>query len=239
VLLQSAFRLFVLAVVGGILLFLEIVRSIGRHRLWRNMREGFPFLTRYQQIHYSIGFWAPIHLLMDIILIVTSAYLWHESTIMTAFVSMWGLRVFSFGFFAGCFVACRWFSFKLEFYELVLIMRVSFSKLVSVLAGLLPLICALMMIGLFLFGLVSDISKTYYRFIQLFLGLIFGDDMYAVYSYYTDGSDAYNYMAFVFVTAIGVVAGYIFFPAFTATISSLRTSEVVPIVTGVPWKDED
>jgi hypothetical protein len=158
---------------------------------------------------------------------------------MTQFVSMLGLRVFSCGFFAASFVACRWFVFKLECYELVLIIRVSFSRLVSVLAGLLPLICALMMTGLFLFGLVSDISKAYYRFIQLFLGLIFGDEMFAVYSYYSDGSDVYNYMAFVFVMATSIVAGYIFFPAFTATISSLRMREVVPIVRAVAPKKED
>jgi hypothetical protein len=117
-------------------------------------------------------------------------------------------------------------------YELVLIIRVSFMRLLSIFFGLLPLICALMMVGLFLFGLVSDISKTYYRFVQLFLGLIFGDDMYAVYSYYTDGTDVYTYLAFVYVTATGIVAGYIFFPAFTATISHLRHTEVVPFVEG-------
>jgi hypothetical protein len=149
---------------------------------------------------------------------------------MTQFVLMWGMRIFAIGLFAAAFVACQWLIFPMKTYELVLMIGLSFMRLVSIFIGLLPLICALMMIGLFLFGLVSDISKTYYRFVQLFLGLIFGDDMYAVYSYYTDGTDVYTYMAFVYVTATGIVAGYIFFPAFTATISHLRHKEVVPLV---------
>jgi hypothetical protein len=36
-------------------------------------------------------------------------------------------------------------------------------------------------------------------------------------------------MASVYVTALKIAAGYIFFPAFTATISFLRHTEVVPI----------
>ena len=134
-----------------------------------------------------------------------------------------------FGCFVCFLVACRWFNFSPKTYELVMIVRASFTRLMSILVGLTPLIMAFMMVGVFLFGLVSDISRTYYRFLQLFFGLIFGDDMYGVYTYYTDGTNTYTYMAFIFVTALGILAGYIFFPAFTATISFLRQNEVVPV----------
>jgi hypothetical protein len=224
--------LFVLAVIGACSLAVQLRKRLQRHNAWRADDPGYRDCPAYEQIHYSIGFWHPIHFVMELILVGTAGELIWEARKMTQYVSMWGMRIFSIGFFAACFIACQWFRFSMKTYELVLIIRVSFMRLVSILIGLLPLICALMMIGLFLFGLVSDISKTYYRFVQLFLGLIFGDDMYAVYSYYTDGTPVYTYMAFVYVTATGIVAGYIFFPAFTATISHLRHKEVVPIVEG-------
>jgi hypothetical protein len=224
--------LFVLAVVGACSLAVQLRRRIRRHNAWRADDPGYRDCPAFEQIHYSIGFWHIIHFVMELILVGTASDLIWEASKMTQYVSMLGMRMFSIGFFAASFVACQWFRVSMKTYELVLIIRVSFMRLVSILIGLLPLICALMMIGLFLFGLVSDISKTYYRFVQLFLGLIFGDDMYAVYSYYTDGTPVYTYMAFVYVTATGIVAGYIFFPAFTATISHLRHKEVVPIVEG-------
>jgi hypothetical protein len=222
--------LFVLSVMGACSLATELRRRVVRHNEWRTNDPGYRDCDAYEQIHYSIGFWHPIHLVMDLLLVGTASVMLWESNHMTQYVSMFGMRMFAVGFFAACFVACQWFSVSMKTYELVLIIRVSFMRLLSILIGLLPLICALMMIGLFLFGLVSDISKTYYRFVQLFLGLIFGDDMYAVYSYYTDGTDVYTYLAFVYVTATGIVAGYIFFPAFTATIGHLRHKEVMPFV---------
>lgn len=221
-----------LSVVGCLNLVIGLVRRWRMHMKWRQSDSSYRDLGLYDQIHHSIGFWHPLHLLTEIILVVVSAILFVETKRMTQFVSIAGLRMFAVGVFMSFWMACRWFSFSPKTYELVLIIRVSFTRLLNIFVGLLPLICAFMMVGLFLFGLVSDISRSYYRFLQLFFGLIFGDDMYGVYSYYTDGTTVYTYMAFVYVTATGILAGYIFFPSFTATISFLRDHEVVPLEEG-------
>jgi hypothetical protein len=55
-----------------------------------------------------------------------------------------------------------------------LMIRLSRMRLVSIFIDLFPLICAFMMISLFLFGLGSDISKTYYCFVRLYRRFIFG-----------------------------------------------------------------
>ena len=227
-----AVSLIMLSAVGGINLIVGLVQRWRLHMKWRQTDSSYRDLPLYDQIHHSIGFWHPLHLVTEIILVAVSAFLFIEAKNMTQFVSIVALRIFAVGVFMSFWMACRWFSFSPKTYELVLIMRVSFTRLINIFVGLLPLICAFMMVGLFLFGLVSDISRSYYRFLQLFFGLIFGDDMYGVYEYYTDGTDVYTYMAFVYVTATGILAGYIFFPAFTATISFLREHEVVPLEEG-------
>ena len=62
----------------------------------------------------------------------------------------------------------------------------------------------------------------------MFVGVMFGDDLFHMFSYYTDGTDMFNTLAFFYITCVAILAGYICFPSFTSTISFLHKTKVVP-----------
>jgi hypothetical protein len=88
---------------------------------------------------------------------------------------------------------------------------------------------ACMFFGIFAFGFISDISASFQRFFRCFYGLIFGDEVYDTYGFFSDQSPFYEAISFVYGTVMVILAAYVFFPAFTATITFLHKHEVVPI----------
>lgn len=221
--------LVILSIAGTIALSTSLYHRWKNHIKWRANDPMYRDLEVYEQIHHSLGFWHPLHLIMEIILFATSIVLLDESQHMTQFLSIRSIHVFAVGFFLTVCIAPRWFILWPNVYQVVLIIRVAFTRLVSTFIGLLPIICAFMMLAVFLFGLVSDITKNYYRYLQLFFGLVFGDDTYNIFSYFSDGTLLYDILSLFFTMFIALLAGYIFFPAFTATISFLRSKEVLVI----------
>lgn len=218
-----------LSIAGTITLIFSLKHRWRHHTRWRQKDPVYRDLEVYEQIHLSLGFWHPLHFVMEIILLATSIVLLVESQVMTQFISLKSMQVYAVGFFLTVCIAPRWFILWPNVYQVVLIIRVAFTRLVSTFVGLLPIICAFMMFAVFLFGLVSDITKNYYRYMQLFLGLVFGDDTYNIFGYFSDGTLLYDILSFFFTMLIALLAGYIFFPAFTATISFLRSKEVIVI----------
>lgn len=221
--------LFFLSIAGTITLTSSLIKRCKNHRRWRQTDPVFRDLEVVEQIHLSLGFWHPLHCLMEIFLLAASVVLLVESQKMTQFISLISIQIFAVAFFLTVCIAPRWFILWPNVYQVVLIIRVAFTRLVSTFVGLLPIICAFMMFAVFLFGLVSDITKNYYRYMQLFLGLVFGDDTYNIFGYFSNGTLVYDVLSFFFTMLIALLAGYIFFPAFTATISFLRSKEVIVI----------
>ena len=221
--------LFFLSLAGTITLFLSVIKRWRHHKEWRQKDPVFRDLEVVEQIHLSLGFWHPLHFVMEAFLLAASVVLLVESQKMTQFISMISIQIFAVAFFLTVCIAPRWFILWPNVYQVVLIIRVAFTRLVSTFVGLLPIICAFMMFAVFLFGLVSDITKNYYRYMQLFLGLVFGDDTYNIFSYFSNGTLTYDVLSFFFTMLIALLAGYIFFPSFTATISFLRSKEVIVI----------
>ena len=216
-----------LSLIGTVILIVDLFSRWKFHKdscKDKSYRE----LDVFDQIHFSFGFWYPLHLVTDIILIATSIILLIDSFSMTQFISSKAIHLFAVGFFLNIIIIPRWFVFIPRVYQVITIIRVAFTRLFATFVGLLPIICGFMMIAISLFGLISDISKEYYRFLQLFFGLVFGDDTYGVFTYFTDGSLLFDVLAFFFTMFIALFSGYIFFPSFTAYISYIRRNEVLP-----------
>jgi hypothetical protein len=95
--------------------------------------------------------------------------------------------------------------------------------------GIIPLACAVMLFGVFAFGTISEESSSFQKFVRCFYGLTFGDSIFITYGLFSDGSDLYDLLSFLYGTAILILAAYGFFPAFTATITLLFKFEVIPI----------
>jgi len=212
-----------------IMLLSSIVERLHQHSKWLISDPQYKDLDLYEQIHYSLGFWHIIQFFTEVLLLCCSVFILYDSNSMTQYMSVSSLKSFAFGFFFTLASSCRWFIYTPRMYQLIRIIRVSFSRIINIFIGLSPFVASLMFLGAFLFGFVSDISKSFFRFIQLFVGVTFGDDLFNIYSYYTDASDLYTTMSFFYVTLVTMLATYICFPAFTASISFLHKTEVVPV----------
>ena len=222
-------RMLLLSVLGFTMVLRALIQRFKEHSLWQKTDFRYMSLSFYDQMHFSVGFWHPMHLLMDVILFCTSIKMLISSRSITQFMSVRDLRLYACAAFVHLAVSCRWFSFSAFVYEAILVTRIAFVRVVNLLIGISPLIMSLMLLGTFIFGLISDITRTYQRFLRLFLGLAFGDDVWFIFGYYTDGSSLFNVLSFLYVQLVIFIACYAFFPAFTATVTFVHQQDIIPI----------
>lgn len=225
---SNSMSLAALSFIGTIYLAISFYRHIKQHNHWHATDSIYKDLTLYDQLHFSLGFWNPLHLCTETFLFICSLFCMAEAQIMTQYPSHRMLTLFAFAFFTTYVIACRWFIYTPKFYQLITIIRVVMVQIITIIIGLSPLVVGLMFFGSFFFGFVSDISRSFFRFFQMFVGATFGDDLFFMFTYYTDGTDLFNLLALIYITAVAIVAGYVCFPSFTSTISFLHKTEVIP-----------
>lgn len=223
---NSTILLFI-SILNIFIIFSMIVHKTKQHLLWYQSDPDYKDLDMYSQIHFSFGYWFPLHLIAEICMFVCSIKLLIECEEITQYVSTSTLYFFAFSFLFTVLINLRSFVYVPKLYQLISIIRVCFRHIINIFIGLSPLVVGTMFFGSFFFGFVSDISKSFMRFLQLFIGVTFGDDLFYVFTYYTDGSNTLDTLAFFYVTFIAILAGYICFPAFTATISHLHKTEIL------------
>lgn len=227
---KCSFDILVLSFISIIIVINNLVEGWKKQIRWSLTDSFYNDLEIVDQIHLSIGFWTPIHFIMNILLIILSFKLLRQSYIITQYISKRSINFYAYSFFITISVICRWLVYFPKLYQIILIIRVSFIRLLSIAIGYLPFICALMMFGLFLFGMVSDITFEYYRFFQMFIGIIFGDDEFGFYSDYSDKSILFEILSFIYCTLIGIFAGYAVNTGFLASIRKLREIDVFSII---------
>jgi hypothetical protein len=98
----------------------------------------------------------------------------------------------------------------------VLIIRHGLVKIIFVAIGIAPIVFALIFVGVFLFGLIAHISESMVLIFEAILSVTFGDMIARAYYSFTDGSEAYNMLAFFYVSVIVAFAMWLFFTSFTA-----------------------
>ena len=232
--IPQAFKQKILAILLLIISFTNLLclifLTVKHFRIHIERRENDPAycdIGLYEQIHISIGFWLPLHLFSEFLVFLTSIIIFIDSFRSTQFISISSLKIFGFGFFFTLLVSCQWFKNFPNLYQLVLLIRLSFGRILSLFIGIIPFTCGLMLLGVFIFGMFADITKTFVRFLQLFIGLIFGDDLFNVFGYYTDGSTFFNIIGCIYVAIVTFTSASVLFPSFTATISFIHQKEVI------------
>ncbi|KAH0790737.1 hypothetical protein GPJ56_005332 [Histomonas meleagridis] len=236
-----SFDLLIVSIISITVIIADLSNGWKHHTIWTATDSTYNDLDVYDQIHFSLGFWHPLQFVMNIVLIILSVFLMIESFTLTQYLSSRTINLFSIGFFLVMIIICRWFVYMRNVYQIVLIIRVSFVRLVSIFIGFLPLVCALMMFGIYLFGLVSmpNVTFSYYRFFQMFIGNVFGDDNFGFYQYFTDGSNLFDVLSLIYCSLIGIVSGYAVFPAFTASVARLRETEALTVGKNVEVDDDE
>jgi hypothetical protein len=132
-------RLLVVSVIGFFLILISVIQRCIKHSRWRRGDPLYSDLSFYDQIHYSLGFWHLIHLIAEFIVAGAAIYLLIEAGVMTQFLSVNVLRYYSIAVLVSLTVGCRWLSISPGLYQVVLVMRVSFVRLVSLTIGIIPL----------------------------------------------------------------------------------------------------
>ena len=115
-------------------------------------------------------------------------------------------------------------------YSVVIVIRQAFGRLMMVIVGILPVALGMMFIGMFLFGRVASISQSMVNLSEVFLSVTFGDMIAGVYQLFTDGSETYNILAFIYVTLMTAVAMWLFFTAFTAQMVLIYQGSVATLL---------
>ena len=124
----------------------------------------------------------------------------------------------------------RWLHFVPNFYSVVIAIRQAFGHLMMVIVGILPVALGIMFVGMYLFGRFANISQSLVSLSEVFLSVTFGDMIAGVYQLFTDGSETYNILAFIYVTLMTAVAMWLFFTAFTAQMVLIYQGSVATLL---------
>ena len=187
-------------------------------------------LDSYEQFHSVIGFWLPLSLLTSVVVFAAACCLAIDANKMTQFPSQRTVVVFGVAALLSIATGIRWLHFVPNCYSVVIVIRQAFGRLMMVIVGILPVALGIMFIGMFLFGRVASISQSMVNLSEVFLSVTFGDMIAGVYQLFTDGSETYNILAFIYVTLMTAVAMWLFFTAFTAQMVLIYQGSVATLL---------
>jgi hypothetical protein len=202
--------------VSVILQVITLGRAFQYHLFMKSTNAIYMDLESYEQFHSVIGFWEPLGLLTSLIAVAASVALVVDVTRLTQFPSQSATVLFGLGAFFSVTQAARWLRYFPHCYSAFLIIRHAFVKIIFVGIGIAPIVFGMTFIGVFLFGLVSDVAESMIKIFEAILSVTFGDMILRAYLSFTDGSSEYNLLAFVYVSIMVACAMWIFFTAFTA-----------------------
>lgn len=212
----------------------SILKSLSRsfllHRKLMQTNPSYGDLTPYEQYHSTIGFWRILNLITVIFLLITSCMFLYDSFSFTQFVSRETQMVYGFSSFLCILCLVQWLHFIPSCYCIVLIIRQAFGTILLIMIGILPIVLALAFVVIFLFGYVSELTKSMVVLLETILSVTFGDMISDFYLAFTDGSEIYNDLAFVFVTICTAISMWLFFTSFTAQVASIYLNNVSHII---------
>ena len=201
------------------------------HKTLMMTNAEYSDLDSYEQFHSVIGFWLPLSLVTSFLVFAAACCLAVDANKMTQFPSQRTVVVFGVAALFCIAGGIRWLHFVPNCYSVVIVIRQAFGRLMLVIVGILPVAFGLMFVGLFLFGRVATVSQSMVNLSEIFLSVTFGDMIAGVYQLFTDGSETYNILAFVYVTLMTAVAMWLFFTAFTAQMVLIYQGSVSSLLT--------
>jgi hypothetical protein len=225
---------FCLVIASCLHLFLLIVR-LGR--AWQFHQEKLSIghgdyvdLSFWEQFHDVIGFWEPLTLASSGFVLASSGSMLGDLVRITQFPSQRTVLLFGFGSLLAVITGMRYLHHFPGMYSVVLVIRQAFLKLMLVAIGIAPIVFAFLFAGIFLFGLVSSVSESFLLLFEAILSVTFGDIIARVYGFFTDGSEVYNTLAFLYATTLTAFAMWLFFTSFTAEMVFVYKGKVTNLV---------
>ncbi|OHT03926.1 hypothetical protein TRFO_28704 [Tritrichomonas foetus] len=189
------------------------------HWHWRKTDGVYQELKSNQQFYYTIGFWIPCEFVSSISLIISSFILYNDSRKMTEYPSLLVMQIFTVSTTFLFLTTLQWFKFNVYTYHFVAILREGSVQLFAVAISFLPVICAFFFAGIFIFANIAPKTRSYFSMLTILVSFTLGDNILPVYDDFSDGTFLFNWVAFIYVTLLVLVAGWVVFSSFTAMIS--------------------
>jgi len=198
---------------------MQISESLALHRILRKEDQSYKNYKGSTQLHYSVGLWLPIETFVVFLSMVSGIILIIDLNKMTEIPSLSAMEMFSISS-AGLFLmSLQWFKNTPYSYHFIKIIRDGSGMMFGVLVGFSPIICAFFLAGVFIFAHVAPKTRSMWSMIEILISFTLGDNIQPTYVEFTDGTDLFNWLAFGYVTLMVLVAGWVVFASFTATIA--------------------
>lgn len=171
--------------------------------------------STFDQFHSSIGLWNSFFLVKSAMLLIVSIFIIHELSTLSQYPKNSTLYVFGFASLINLSCMLRWMMNWPKIYRLVYLIVNGMKMLMIMLVSQLPVLMGFVYAAIFLFGFVASAADSFVKIFKLYIAMIFGDSLYGNYTDFSDGSETYNVLSFVFNTVLISILIWICFTAYT------------------------
>jgi hypothetical protein len=208
--------LFAASLLHFFLMLVNMIRTCIYHSDLIKTDPAFAELDPYERFHLVFGFWLVVTLLSSPIVIAGSISILRDLTEFTQFPSRITIILFGFSSLLVIVTAMKYLRYFTGIYSVIWMFRQALSPIIVVAVGIAPIVFGMIFVGIFLFGLIAEITESLMKMFEAILSVTFGDIIYRMYQFFRDGSPIYDALGFTYVTIVVAIAMWIFFTAFTA-----------------------
>lgn len=228
--IKFGFLFLFIAIFDAMTIWSNVLEAFSRHLHLIRTNPVYEDLDPYEQFHSTIGFWNPIFLISELFMIVMGIVFLADSQRFTQYLPTSSTMFYGFSSFLIVSTVARWLRDFPACYALVYIIRQAFIKLMEIVIGIAPIVLSIVMLMIFLFGYVGQVTESMIVLVENILSVTFGDMISDYYLSLTDGSLTYNILSFIFCTISTAIAVWLFFTSFTAQMTSIYSEQVSSLV---------
>ena len=207
--------------------FYSIKQSFLIYKIKNKEDQNFKILKGSTQIHYVLGIWLPLETLIILLSFFSTILLIYDSYLMTDLPSLTILKIFSISSATIIITSLQWFKYTDFAYRFVEILREGSGMLLTILIGFFPIICGFLLAGIFIFAHIAPKTRSIWSMIEILISFTLGDNIQPTYVDFTDGTTLFNWLAFIYITSLVLVAGWVVFASFTAAVAFIHKTLVL------------
>lgn len=224
---QFSVILIFISFIHFICIFVRFHQSTRVHFDWISTQNDYKRLNVIHQIHFTIGYWSIIDLISTILVFISSFLLFMDTFKLTQFPSQSVIEFISVSMFVTIIRFSQWLGGYLPFYQLIVILREAFMKLVYIIISILPIVTGLSLFGIFVFGYVENSYETFRYLVQRMITSGMGDSIDDFFIITDDGTEVTVYLGFLYVGVITALGMWIVFTSCIATVSYVHQNYIV------------
>lgn len=211
--------LFVASLVHMFIVIKQIYTRWKKHHKWCVSDITYQEMKSSKRYHYTFGGWLIYEMFSSSFILAASIVSYKECMVLTEYPSLLVLQYFAFSTTLVLLSILQLYKFNDYSYHFVEILREGAEMLFNVILGFIPIIFAFFLFGIFMFSNVAWKTHTIIQMIEILVSFTLGDNIMPTYNDFSDGTPVFNWLAFIYITAFVLMAGWIVFASFTATIA--------------------